>query len=216
MTNYNPIDLPKLERVSENGTRFYLTPEGKKYPSITTVLSSQDNKYLEQWRARVGEEEASRITARAANRGTRLHKMCEEYIMGHEVNPSIIDREAWLTFKPLVTKITGVVALESPLYSDYLQVAGTVDCVGVWDGKLSIIDFKTSSRVKSKDDIHGYYMQEAAYAVCFEERTKKPITQLVTLMSVEDEQPLVFVEHRDNWIKKFIETRKLYKERYGV
>jgi len=210
------LDLPKLERMSENGIRFYLTPEGKKYPSITTVLSSQDNKYLDEWRARVGIEEANRITARAANRGTRLHKLCEDHIMGKQVKPSIIDLESWQKFKPIVDKISGVVALETPLYSNYLEVAGTVDCIGVWEGKLSIIDFKTSSRVKGKDDIHGYYMQESAYAVCFEEMTGTPINQLVTLMSVDDEEPIVFIERRNNWIGKFIDQRKLYKERYGV
>lgn len=216
MTKYNPITLPSLERVSVNGTRFYQTPDGKQYPSVTTILSSVDNPHILEWRARVGEEEANRISARAANRGTRLHKLCEEHIMGIAVKPSIIDIENWLTFKPLVDEIGEVLALEAPLYSDYLKVAGTVDCVGYWNGKLSIIDFKTSSRAKAAADISSYYMQEAAYAVCFEERTKRPITQLVTLMSVDDEKPLVFIEHRDKWIRDFMKARKEYEERFGV
>jgi genome maintenance exonuclease 1 len=122
----------------------------------------------------------------------------------------------WVSFKPLVERIEEVYALEAPLYSKFLGIAGTVDCVGLWNGRLSIIDFKTSSRVKSAEDIPSYFMQCAAYAVMWEELTKKPITQLVVLMAVEDELPLVFVEHRDNWIKEFMQLRKQYKETFGL
>lgn len=142
--------------------------------------------------------------------------MCEALLKNENTPRNVFYNDIWLSFKPIVEQVGDVYALETQLYSDYLEVAGTVDCVGYWNGKLSIIDFKTSSRRKTIDDINSYLMQEAAYAVCWEERTKKPITQLVTLMAVEDEEPLVFVEHRDNWVKSFMSLRKSYKSKYGV
>lgn len=213
---YEPISLPRLERVTRDGVRYYLTPEGKQYPSVTTVLSILSNESIQAWKDSIGEEEAARVSARAANRGTRIHSLCENFILGNDLDVHMLDREMWNSLKPLVSKIGKVLALEAPLYSDYLKVAGTVDCVGYWNGKLSIIDFKTSGRLKTKDEIHSYYIQEAAYAVCFEEQTDIPITQLVTIMAVDDESPLVFVEHRDKWIGEFMKVRKEYSERFGV
>jgi genome maintenance exonuclease 1 len=101
------------------------------------------------------------------------------------------------------------------LYSDYLQVAGTVDCIAEFDGRLSVIDFKTSKRIKTREDIHGYFMQTAAYAVMFEERTKIPVDRLVVLMSVDDNPALMFVEKRDDWISSFIELREDYAKLKG-
>jgi genome maintenance exonuclease 1 len=106
--------------------------------------------------------------------------------------------------------------LECPLYSDYLRVAGTVDCIAEWNGRLSIIDFKTSRKVKKRDWIENYFMQEAAYAVMFEERTGKKVSQLVTVIAVDNEDPQVFIEHRDEWIWKFIDARSEFERRYGI
>ena len=104
-----------------------------------------------------------------------------------------------------------IILQEAQLYSDHLQVAGRVDLIAEFDGKLSILDVKTSTRVKTKDDIHHYFMQEAAYAIMFEERTGIPITQLVTLMTVDFAPPIVFKEHRDNWTAKLWETIKEHR-----
>lgn len=215
MPTYNQTIIPLCVREDANGTRNYVTPQGNKYPSITTVLSVQSNKSLENWKASVGQEEATRISSRAAHRGTFIHKMCENLIKNEPLEQNIFYNDMWVSFRSTVEKIGEVFALETPLYSDYLGVAGTVDCVGMWNGKLSIIDFKTSSRRKRKEDISSYFMQEAAYAVCWEELTGRPITQLVTLMAVEDEEPIEFIEHRDNWIKQFIELRQNFKQLYG-
>ena len=99
---------------------------------------------------------------------------------------------------------------ELPLYSDHLKVAGRVDCVAEFDGKLSIIDYKTSRKTKKKEWIDGYFMQECFYAIAWEERTGMPITQLVTIISVDDAPAQVFIEHRDNWDKKLVETIEKY------
>ena len=105
--------------------------------------------------------------------------------------------------------------METPLYSDYLESAGTVDCIADFRGKRSVIDFKTSKRVKSRDNIHDYFIQTSAYAVAFEERTRLPVSQLVIIMAVDNEDPLVFVEKRDDWIDGYLELRKQYKKWKG-
>lgn len=211
MILYEPIKtLPQIERVDVNGKRFYQTPEGNLYPSVTTILDSCDKPFLDEWKARVGEEEARRVTARATNRGTRLHAICENYIKGKPFTLSPFDKDTWLTFKPVIDRIEKVVALEAKLYSNKLRVGGTVDCVGVYNGKMSIIDFKTSKRLKSKSDIPNYFMQTAAYACAWYELTGEKINQLVILMSVDDENPLAFVEPASLWLVEFAKFRKAF------
>jgi len=125
--------------------------------------------------------------------------------------------QAFNNIKPIIDEsIDNVVMQECPLYSDYLMVAGTVDCIAEWNGKLSIIDFKTSRKTKKKEWIENYFMQTAAYAVMFEERTKVPVSQLVILITVDDEDPQVFIEKRDDWIWKFVFAREEYRKKYNV
>jgi genome maintenance exonuclease 1 len=122
----------------------------------------------------------------------------------------------WNSILPELEKIDNVHCLESPLYSDHLQVAGTVDCIAEYEGKLSVIDFKTSKRIKSREDIHNYFMQCSAYAVAFEERTGISVPRIVIIMGVDDENTLIFKEKRDDWIGNFIELRKYYREQKGL
>jgi genome maintenance exonuclease 1 len=168
------------------------------------------------WRARVGEAEANKISSRAARRGTAIHSLCEDYLLNKEVNPAPFDLETFGSIRPYLDKINNIHCLETQLYSDYLQVAGTADCIAEYEGKLSIIDFKTSKRIKTRDDIHGYFMQTSAYAVMFEERTGIPVGRLVIIMSVDDENTLVFKEKRDDWINNFIELRADYSKLHNT
>jgi ATP-dependent exoDNAse (exonuclease V) beta subunit len=217
MRNFIHHELPKIKRsTTPEGIRVYSTPSGNAYPSVTTVTGLHSAKQIAEWRARVGNAEANRISTRASTRGTRIHSYCEDYLRGNIFEADIFDREMFNSVKPLLDRIDNIHCLEDPLYSDHLQVAGTVDCIAEFDGKLSIIDFKTSSRVKSRDSIHGYFMQTAAYAVAFEERTKIPVGRLVVLMAVEDESPLIFQEKRDDWIGEFVNLRKHYKNKFGL
>lgn len=208
-------DIDKLVRVDSESGRVYQTPSGKAYPSVTSVLGLLGKAEILAWRARVGEEEANRVSARAARRGTAIHSLCEDYLLNKEVNAGPFDLETFKSIQPLLNRINNIHCLETQLYSNYLQVAGTVDCIAEFDGKMSIIDFKTSKRVKTRDDIHGYFMQTAAYAVMFEERTGIPVGKLVVLMAVDDEQPLLFEEKRDDWIHQFIELRQDYSKMYN-
>jgi len=216
-TSFNHIShtIEKLVRVDSPTGRRYETPSGKKYPSVTSVLGMLGKADIMAWRKRVGEEEANRVASRAARRGTAIHSLCENYLLNKEVNPTPFDLETFSSIKPYLNKIDNVHCLETQLYSDYLQVAGTVDCVAEYNGRLSVIDFKTSKRVKTRDDIHSYFMQTAAYAVMFEERTGIPIDQLVIIMSVDDSEPLIFIEKRDTWIDSFLSLRAEFRRKKG-
>lgn len=216
MINHIRYDIPLLEReTSPDGTRVYKTPSGAAYPSVTTVTGLHSIKSIMEWRKRVGNEEANRISSRAAKRGTAIHKLCEDYLNNEFVEPQLFDVPMWNSLVPLLDRIDNVRCLETPLYSDHLQVAGTVDCIAEFDGKVSVIDFKTSKRVKSREEISNYFMQCAAYAVAFEERTGVPVSRLVILMGIDDEPPALFVEKRDDWIGPFIALRAEYRRLKG-
>jgi ATP-dependent exoDNAse (exonuclease V) beta subunit len=212
MKTFIKHDLPKLKRIDGGASRLYETPDGKQYPSVTSVLGFKSEESIQKWRDKVGAEEADRISRRASSRGTRIHTLCEDYLTEGNASPDMFDAEMFTSIKPYLDKIDNIQALETPLYSDYLKVAGTVDCIAEYDGNLSIIDFKTSSRIKSKEDIPSYFMQCSAYAVAFEELTKIPVGRLVIIMAVDNENPIIFKEKRDNWIGEFIKLREEYRK----
>lgn len=209
-------ELNEMNAVTTEKGRRYRTPEGVDLPSITTVLSILSRDSIMKWRRRVGAEEANRISHRASTRGTAVHAIIEKYINNEEnfkdgYTPDIIG--SFLDLKPILDgRIGRVYAQEAPLYSNHLGVAGRVDCVADFDGKLSIIDFKTSMKPKRKDWITNYFMQESAYSIMWEERTGRPITQLVTIISVDNHEPQIFIEHRDNWVRPLRETIAKYNE----
>lgn len=194
--------------------RVYHTPDGD-YPSVTTVLSILSEEAIAKWRKRVGEEEANRVGGRAAARGTQVHAIVERYLKNEDTTgylPHI--RQSLENLKPILDKSIGTIYhLEAPLYSRHLGLAGRVDCVSQFDGVPSIVDFKTSKRVKKKENISNYFCQMAAYAIMWEERTGMPIVNTVIVMDVDDNEPLVFKEHRDNWTTMLTDTIKEYKRR---
>lgn len=216
MFEHVPVELTEMNAVTTEKGRRYRTPEGVDLPSITTVLSILSRDSIMKWRRRVGAEEANRISHRASTRGTAVHAIIEKYINNEEnfkdgYTPDIIS--SFLDLKPIMDdRIGRVYAQEAPLYSNHLGVAGRVDCIADFDGKLSVIDFKTSLKPKRYDYITNYFMQEAAYAIMWEERTGRPITQLVTIISVDNNDPQVFIEHRDNWVRPLRETIEKYTE----
>ena len=217
MFNHEQVELTEMNAVTTDSGRKYKTPEGIDLPSITTVLSILSRDSIAKWRKRVGEAEANKISGRASGRGTRVHEITEKYIDNDPnykdgYTPDII--HSFNVMKPILDGLIGTVyAQEAPLYSTHLGVAGRVDCVAEFDGKLSIIDFKTAMKKKQKSWINNYFMQEAAYAIMWEERTGQPITQLVTIISVDGmDKPQIFVEHRDNWINSLKNTIEKYNE----
>ena len=209
-------EVPKLQQVNENGTRYYVTPEGNKYPSITTVLSAYNQKAIFEWRQRVGEEEANRVSKQASSRGTRIHTLCEHYIDNKVPEfKTPYDKELFNSFKPVLHRINNVYAQEIRMYSDHLRIAGTVDCVAEFDGKLSVIDFKTARKAKREEDIENYFMQATAYAIMFEERFGIPVSRTVVAIAVDEEEPQVFINKRDSYIKPLFYFRDLYERKRG-
>ena len=210
MFKHKPVDLGynDLKTINEGG-RKYLTPNGD-YPSITTILGKLSVQAIKAWRERVGHEEANKISRIAAGRGTAVHAMCELYVnndpdYARDAMPNI-EYDFNRIKNILDTRIGTVYGQEVPLYSDHLSVAGRVDLVAEFDGKLSIIDYKTSKKTKKYEWCHSYFMQECFYAIAWEERTGMPITQLVTIISVDDAEPQVFIEHRDDWDKELVQV----------
>lgn len=213
---HEEVDLgySDLDSVTKTKGRHYVDPDGNKYPSITTVLSILSREAIQKWRERVGEEEANRISRVASSRGTKIHNIIEKYIAN---DPEYLQGEMphnIQTFKdiqPILDQnLSKIYSIEAPLYSKHLGVAGRVDCVGVWNGQDSIIDWKTSRKEKKKEWISSYFMQAAAYAIMWEERTGRPIKQLVVAIA-GDMGPQVFIEDRDNWTEKLINTISEYK-----
>jgi len=214
---HETIDLGYGDLVADTQPtgRTYVTPDGIRYPSITTVLGILSEASITAWRKRVGEEEANRVGGRASARGTLVHSIVEKYLLNEnttEYLPHI--RQSLENLRPILdSRIGTIYGLEVPLYSSYLGVAGRCDCVAEFDGVPSIVDFKTSRKPKKKEWISNYFAQMAGYAVMWEERTGMPITNTVIIMDVDDNEPLVFKEHRDNHIKLLIDTKKEYDTR---
>lgn len=214
---HETIDLGYDDLVTDTQPtgRTYATPDGRRYPSITTVLSILSEEAIAKWRARVGDEEANKIGQRASGRGTLVHSIIERYLLNEDTTeflPHI--RQSLENVRPILDERLGkIFGLEVPLYSSHLGLAGRVDCVAEFDGVPSIVDFKTSKRVKKKEHISNYFAQMAGYAVMWEERTGIPIVNTVVIMDVDDNEPLIFKEHRDNHIQLLLDTKKEYDRR---
>lgn len=210
------VVLPKISRKTTESGRKYFTPEGNAYPSITTVLSILGKEAIMAWRARVGEEEANRIARQAGTRGSAVHKLCEDYLdnvedwKGKHMPANIA---SFMDLKPILDeRLNNVWFQEEYLYSDKLKCAGQVDCIAEFDGELSVIDFKTSRRVKKAEDITGYFIQICFYAAAFLERTGIPIKQGVVLMAIDGNEPAVFKINTFDYFEHFLAVRKKWGE----
>ena len=215
--SHDKIDIgySDLDAETTNNGRTYTTPDGKRYPSITTVLSILTEDVIRAWKERVGEEQAEIVSGKAVRRGTKVHSIVEKYLNNEDTTgflPHI--RQSLDNLKPVLDESIGTVfGLEVPLYSHHLKVAGRCDCIAQFNGVPSIIDFKTSRYIKKKEKISNYFAQGAAYSIMWEERTGLIAPNVVIIMDVDHEKPLVFVEHRDNWTKLLTETIEEYKKR---
>lgn len=204
-------EIPKLKRIDSENGRLYETSTGQRYPSVTSVVGLLNAKHIQEWRDRVGHEEANKISNRASKRGTAIHSLCEEYLKTGTANSNIFQKEMFDSIQPLLDRIDNIHCLETPLFSHRLQIAGTVDCIAEFDGQLHIIDFKTSSRVKYRDSIHNYFIQTSAYSYMFWELTGIPVNRLLIIMGVDNHPCLLFQEKTKYWLPKFIELRENYR-----
>ena len=213
------LDPIEMKTVEVDGKRYYLTPEGNNYPSITTVIGANPKKQeiLRKWRARVGKEAAQKKSTKSAGRGTKVHKLFEDYLNNEDLDyKDPLSKYMFVRSKDTLHRINNIYLQEAALYSDTLELAGRVDCIAEFDGVLSIIDFKTSDKVKKEEYLYDYYVQECAYALCLEERYGIRVKQLVTIVAVEDGPPQVSIQPvRKEYLVSLLEYIQHYRSKYG-
>jgi genome maintenance exonuclease 1 len=220
MFNHVKLDLPKLERETIDGVRYYKVPteeELLKLVSITSITSHFNKEIFVKWRKKVGDEEADRVTRKATSRGTDMHTLVENHLHNVEILPKVqpLSEMLFNVAKPALKRINNVYALEGSLYSQFLGIAGTVDCIAEFDGELSIIDFKTSKKPKPREWIDNYFVQCCAYACMLHELTGLSVKKFVIIMACENGEIEVY-EERDKekyirlltkYIKKFVSDK---------
>lgn len=200
---HNKIDLPVLQTQEGNERRYYITPEGKYYPSITTLLGQCSKESIASWKASIGEGAAKVISDYACSLGENLHYVVEKYL---DNDPNYLQtatshsKYIFISLQETLDRIDNIYTQEATLYSDTLGLAGRTDCIAEFDGVPSVIDFKTSRKEKKQEWITNYFVQGTAYSLMFEEMTGIKIRQIVILMGTHDSQPLIFKVDRKNYV----------------
>ena len=206
--HHNFLGDLELQKKETNGIRLYNLPNGEWVPSITSVTSFYNRQIFADWRKRVGIEEANKITRKATARGTDFHEAVELYMLNKEIE--------WGDFKPLtkfmfhhatpyLDRINNIHAIERTLYSEYLGLAGRVDCIAEYEGELAVIDFKTSTKIKPEKWLENYFVQEMFYASAYYELTGIPITKLITIMVTPEGDVKVFDKrNKGDYIKLLV------------
>jgi len=216
MFKHIDVTLPELERETIDGIRYYKVPDEQellKLVSITSITSHFNREIFINWRKKVGEEEAEKITKAATSRGTDMHSLVENYLDNKDL-PSVAPMADFLfkIAKTNLNRINNIYALEGSLYSKQLGIAGTVDCIAEYDGELAIIDFKTSKKPKPREWIEHYFVQCMAYGCMLYELTGISVKKLVIIMACENGECVVY-EERDKskyikllgkYIRKFV------------
>ena len=224
--NIAPVcDLHELEdiqlnTITENGKRFYTDDGGKiKYPSVATVTGLLNREHIKLWRERVGAEEANKITKKATNRGTKFHQHVEDYLRKEKdeiLFENVLQEGMFKAVQPLLDEIIPI-ALEAPLYSNQLKMAGRVDCVGLWENELSIIDFKSSAKLKKEYMAKPWYIQMTAYAIMVEELTGHAVDNITAIVGVEGMNTFqIFEAQPQDYVDELYQLREQYKNLYGV
>ena len=225
MKLFNHVDgIDPIEMSAEmvNGKRMYLTPDGYKFPSVTTVIGNNAKKKasIARWRARIGEEKANAKSTRATGRGTKYHSIVEDYFNNK------LDLKKYSKFplpvlmfhhsRDTLDRINNIYLQEAALYSKHLELAGRVDCIAEFDGVLSIIDFKTAEKPKRLEYLYDYFVQETAYACMLQEKYGMSVKQLVTIVACENgETQLVVLPPKKEYFIKLMTYISEYQERYG-
>ena len=198
----------ELEKKETPGCRLYHLPDGQWVPSITSVTSFYNRQIFINWRKRVGIEEANRITKKATTRGTDFHEVAQAYLENKELNWDDYRPASKFMFHhaaPYLDKINNIHAIERTLYSEYLGLAGRVDCIGEYEGELAVIDFKTSNKIKPEKWLENYFVQEMFYASAYYELTGIPVTKLITLMVTPNGDVKVFDKrNKGDYIKLLV------------
>ncbi len=218
MTNFVQLNeelLPKTKGKRINGMRFYEV-DGQAFPSVTTVLGYRPKPGLLAWRKNVGEEAAKWEMGRAARRGKATHTLIEEYLKGETPSTrDVLPLGLFTILKPYLAQIDNVHCLETILYSKQLTLAGQVDCIAEYNGKLSVIDFKTANKERNDEWNKNYYMQCSAYAVMYEELFGTPIEQIVILMASEDGASRAFIKEKKDYLEDLKTEIQYFYDNYN-
>ena len=215
MFNHVKCDLPKLDRETIDGVRYYKVPDEDellKLVSITSVTSHFNKEIFVNWRKKVGNEEAERITKAATSRGTDMHTLTEHYLLNDDL-PKVqpISDFLFKIAKPKLNLINNIYALEGSLYSKQLGIAGTVDCIAEYNDELAIIDFKTSKKPKPREWIEHYFVQAMAYGCMLYELTGISVKKLTIIMACENGECIVYEEYDK---KKYIKLLTEYIRKF--
>ena len=218
MKNFDHVklngELPEITTESIKGKRFYVTPEGNKYPSITTVLSDRNKEGIVKWRESVGNDVANQVMRQAASRGTAVHTLIENYLNNEELSKQdVLPVALFVTMKSELDNINNIRIQEGGLYSDKLGVAGRVDCIAEYKGKISVIDFKTSTKEKKEEWVENYFIQGSAYCEMYEERFLQPIEQVVILIVTEDGAVQTFIKDKRDYLPLLKTAIKEFNEK---
>ena len=212
--SHNFIEIPNsLKETTIDGKRFYQTPEGT-FPSVTTVVGWQKQKFFSEWRNK-NPEESKRVTTR----GTKFHSLIEKYLRNEDLDYDNLHsgcKSLFSILKPELDKIDNIKALETPLWSKTLGLAGRTDCIAEYDGKLSIIDFKASTKEKRKSDIDNYFAQAAAYSLMFQERTGIIVRDFAILIACEDGLKQVFSGNVMGYVKHLKNLITIYRDNNAI
>ena len=218
MKNFDHVklngELPEITTESIKGKRFYVTPEANKYPSITTVLSDRNKEGIVKWRESVGNDVANQVMRQAASRGTAVHTLIENYLNNEELSKqAVLPVALFVTMKSELDNINNIRIQEGGLYSDKLGVAGRVDCIAEYKGKISVIDFKTSTKEKKEEWVENYFIQGSAYCEMYEERFLQPIEQVVILIVTEDGAVQTFIKDKRDYLPLLKTAIKEFNEK---
>lgn len=217
--------IAPIEQINLEGMRLYNTPTGARYPSMSSVTKLLSEDAIEQWRRRVGPDEAAKVGARASRRGTAVHKLAEHYVLGETelfttaFRKSMPDARAnWIGLKEtLDANLSEIRASECQLYSNELRLAGTTDCIGVYQNKLSVIDFKTSGKLKNEEWIEGYFVQCDGYGQMWKEQTGETPENIVIIIATDEaHEPQVFVKPFGLYLPRLKKLRLEFFKRYRV
>lgn len=204
--------LPTAKGKNQDGFRFY-SIDGNNYPSVTSVLGIKKKKELQNWRNSIGENVANWEMGRAARRGKATHNLVEQYLKGEPLTErSVLPLGLFKLIRPYVEQIDNIHMIEQVMYSKELGLAGQCDCIGEYNGKLSVIDFKTANKERKESWIDNYFLQTTAYAIMYEELYGKPIEQIVILIASEDGAMQTFIKQKKDYVDTLKESiKEFYK-----
>lgn len=210
MFHHDYLTFPSITRIDGPNGRFYRTPDGD-FSSVTSILGERlDHSALDKWKQRVGEIEAKKISQQASRRGTAIHNLAEQYLLNNKdyaKGAMPINVQTFNSIRSILDKNIGTIyGIEALLYSRLLKAAGTADLLAEYNGVNSIIDFKTSKRIKTEDQIESYFIQTSAYSLMAAEHSNYNFPQIVIIMTVDNEDPLIFIKKARDYFPRVKEV----------